>query len=160
MAMELYILSDRRLASAEWQRAIDAEGFSLRLSNGSDLDSVDGFLPAHLDGESTGFECSHWDADELLAGLQTELTGAASTHAWKFALALRWVGSRLDEGVAAYMAAAAYARAAGGVIFDCEEGRFIGPNEAKPTVRELQQLGPQVDEIVRRSLEQLKGPQS
>jgi hypothetical protein len=60
MAMELYVLSDQRLSSiAEWQQAIDAEGFALQLSRETPLDAVDGFLPAQLNREPTGFECNH-----------------------------------------------------------------------------------------------------
>src|SRR3972149_3206037 len=76
MAMELYVLSDRRLASiGEWQQAIDAEGFALRLSDETPLDAVDGFLPAQVNGKSAGFECNHWAAGELM-------TEAAGIEFW------------------------------------------------------------------------------
>ena len=43
MAMELYVFSDRRLASiAEWQRAINAERFSLRLLTETPFEELDG----------------------------------------------------------------------------------------------------------------------
>ena len=49
MAMEFFVLSDRRLASiAEWQQAITAEGFQLLLSTETPFEALNGFLPAQL----------------------------------------------------------------------------------------------------------------
>ena len=46
MAMEIFALSDRRLNSiAEWQRAIDAEGFALQLSGETPFAQLSRFLP-------------------------------------------------------------------------------------------------------------------
>lgn len=43
MSMELFVLSDRRLASiAEGQRAINAESFPLRLSPETPFEELDG----------------------------------------------------------------------------------------------------------------------
>jgi hypothetical protein len=43
MAMELHVLSNRRLSSiAEWQRAIGAQGFPLRLAADVQFASADG----------------------------------------------------------------------------------------------------------------------
>src|SRR5712691_386475 len=68
MAMELLVLSDRRLGTiAEWQRAIDAEKFTLRLSAETPFEELDGFLPAQFGDNETGFECAHWDARALIA---------------------------------------------------------------------------------------------
>ena len=53
MAMEIFALSDRRLNSiAEWQRAIDDEGFPFppRLSADVLVGQLSGFLPARYDG--------------------------------------------------------------------------------------------------------------
>jgi hypothetical protein len=54
---QIFVLSDRRLgAIAEWQQAIDAEGFDLRL-----FEDLSGHLPAHRGEQHAGFECGHWD---------------------------------------------------------------------------------------------------
>ena len=51
MSMEIYVLSDRRLASlSDWQEAIEAEGFGLQLATGRSLDDLRGHLPAQLSG--------------------------------------------------------------------------------------------------------------
>lgn len=58
MSMELRLLSDRRLSTiGEWRNAITAEAFPLQLSDETSLDAVNGFLPSHLRGKFTGFEC-------------------------------------------------------------------------------------------------------
>ena len=67
MSMEIYVLSDRRLASlSDWQEAIEAEGFGLQLATGRSLDDLRGHLPAQLGDEHAGFECDHWDAGGLM----------------------------------------------------------------------------------------------
>jgi len=120
MSMELWILSDRCLVTIdEWQRAIDAEGFSLRLSDEVSLNTMNGFLPSHLRGKLTGFECGGCDANAV----RDDHPGIDFGHDWKYALALRWLGSRRDEMQAAWMAATAYTRATDGVVFDELDGK-------------------------------------
>src|SRR5206468_5516896 len=67
MSLEFSVLSDRRLSStAEWQQAIDAEGFPLRLDPACTLAQAKGFFLAHLGDKPTGFECYHDDAGEMI----------------------------------------------------------------------------------------------
>jgi hypothetical protein len=69
MSMEIYVLSDVRLTSiADWQRAIDAEGFALTLSNARPFAELRHFLPIQMAGTQTGFECDHWDPRDILQG--------------------------------------------------------------------------------------------
>lgn len=129
--MELHILSDRRLLSTrEWQSAIDAQGFALQLDRDVQLASVNGFLPALLDNEATGFECFNDDATRAI-----EFLGKAHfDHHWQFALGLRWLGGNPVELRSAWMAGIAYAGATGGIIFDHEEGRVFTPDQARVVV--------------------------
>ena len=134
MSMEIHVLSDRQLNSiTDWQQAIDAEGFTLQLSTARSFQSVKGFLPAQSGEAKTGFECYHDDAAELLVDYQTVDFG----HAWKFALSFRW-GGNLMACLAAYMAAAAYAKAADGVVFDPEEGQILTPQETAEHARQME----------------------
>ncbi|MGV3635683.1 MAG: hypothetical protein ACO1NY_15150 [Pseudorhodoplanes sp.] len=140
MAMELYVLSDRRLTSvAEWQRAIDAEAFALRLQTDIQLESLRGFLPAEFAGKTTGFECYHDDPDEFF-GLAT---GIDFGHRRNCVLGLRWIGD-LTEFQAAWMAGVAYARATSGTIYDPEEGELYEPSEGLQVVREIEQKMPTI----------------
>jgi hypothetical protein len=135
MSMELWVLSDQRIITvSEWQSAIDAEEFPLRLSNDVSLDAVGGFLPLHLRGRSTGFECSHLSADEV----RSEHPGVDFGRDWKYALALRWLGSRRDEMLAAWMAASAYAQATHGIVFDELDGKLRNASQALEIVRDLE----------------------
>ncbi len=150
MAMELHVLSDRRLGSiAEWQRAIDAEGFPLRLAADVDLAQANGFLPARLRSKQTGFECFHDRADETM-----DFLGRINfDHPWKFALGFRWIGDPA-ELEAVWMAAAAYAVATGGIIFDPQETEVFTPVRARETVRQIERDVIKIEamraEIVRR----------
>lgn len=145
MSMEMYVLSDRRLASVDaWQEAIDQGGFPLRLSQETPFAKLHGALPVVLGQRQTAFECDHWNSKELMA----EKPDVDFGHAWTYALAFRW-GGDVYAGSSAYAAAAAYAAATDGVIFDCQEGKIISTQRAAATSRELKQSKPVVDEAVR-----------
>jgi hypothetical protein len=153
MAMEIYTLSDRRLNSmAEWQRAINAEGFPfpLMLSTETTFARLTGFLPARYENTQTGFECDHWDPHSIMA----EYPGTDFGHQWKFALAFRF-GGKPGELESAWMAATAYARALSGVLFDTEEGRVFQPNDAANLIRRIENNRSRraaMDEAIRRKL--------
>jgi hypothetical protein len=158
MSMELWVFSDRQLSTiTEWQAAIDAEGYQLRLDDSTSLERLNGFLPAHLRGELTGFECYHDDAGELISSNSDVTFG----HAWTYVLAFRWVGSKVNELRAAWMAATAYAQATEGVIFDDQEGKFRNAFEARKVVRDAERDMPEIDRkaMVDKVLRELKlGP--
>jgi hypothetical protein len=152
MAMEIFALSDRRLNSiAEWQRAVDAEGFALQLSAETPFAQLSGFLPVRYDNAPSGFECDHWEPSAVM----DENPSNAFGHAWTYALAFRF-GVRPGELESAWMAAAAYARATAGVVFDTEENRIFQPDEAARLVRKIESNRANIDheaiqkEILRR----------
>jgi len=152
MAMEIFALSDRRLNSiAEWQRAIDSEGFALQLSAETPFAQLSGFLPVRYDNAPSGFECDHWEPRSVM----DEDPSAAFGHAWQYALAFRF-GGRPGELESAWIAATAYARATAGVVFDTEENRIFQPDEAASLVRRIESNRSNIDheaiqkEILRR----------
>jgi hypothetical protein len=133
MAMEIFVLSDKELASIdEWQAAIDAQGYSLKLDTSTNFQAHAGFLPARLYGKLTGFECDHWPAAEFMAGDPDTDFG----HDWKFVVAFRWIGD-FNEMLAACMAAAAYADATEGVVLDDQEAKIRTAAEATEEARRL-----------------------
>jgi hypothetical protein len=133
MSLEFSVLSDRRLGStAEWQQAIDAEGFPLRLDPACVLAEASGFFPAHFGEKLTGFECYHDDAAEMIASYPDIDFG----RPWAHALGLRIIGDE-NELRAAFMAATAYARATGGVVWDGESGEVMSPDRAAEVTREI-----------------------
>ena len=143
MSMELYVLSDLELTSiADWQAAIDAEGYPLKLDDRVQLQSHGGFLPMHLRGELTGFELDHFPADEVLPAMRQDLPDVDLAHDWKFVLGFRWLGSKESELLAAWMAGTAYAQASGGVILDGEEGKIFVPVEGRKLVYDLEHPSP------------------
>ena len=151
MWMELYVLSDRTLTSiAEWQESIDVEGFALNLATETPLAALNGVLPARLNGKPVAFECSHWSFDTLMA----ETPGVDFVRRWTCAFALRWNGN-FDESVAAYMAASAYAKAAAGVVFDCEEGKIISPARAREIALDIEKGKAGVEALVQQALERM-----
>jgi hypothetical protein len=140
MAMEIYALSDRQLNSlADWQRAINAEGFPfpLQLSANTPFADLSGFLPVRYENVQTGFECDHWDPRSII----TEYPDIGFGHPWKYALAFRF-GAKPGELESAWMAATAYARATRGVVFDTEEGKLFKPDEAAQVIRKIENNRP------------------
>lgn len=138
MSMEIYVLSDSELLSmVAWQAAIRAEGFALHLSTGVQLDAVRGFLPAQLGDRLTGFECYHDDACELMNVYGHLDVG----RRWRAALGLRFAGD-FNELLAAWMAATAYARATGGVVFDPQESKMFTPQQAREVTQDIEKDRP------------------
>jgi hypothetical protein len=133
MAMELWVLSDKKLDSiGEWQLAIDAEGFPLILSDQPPFEKLKGFLPAQLRGERTGFECSHWPAGEFMRDKSKIEFG----HEWRYVLAFRWRGD-FNELRAAWIAGSAYARATDGIVFDDQEAKIRSAAAAVETASRI-----------------------
>jgi hypothetical protein len=152
MSMELYVLSDRQLTSvSQWQSAIDAEGFVLHLPSSLPLEGWEGIISCQLGDNRTGFECRNLRFNDFKA----EVLGARLSQAWNNALVLRW-GADPYASAAAYMAAAAYARATEGAIFDGEEGEFLSMDRAVEVAREIEAGIPIIIDAVDRMLKKMK----
>jgi hypothetical protein len=146
MAMELFVLSDKQLSTvAEWQAAIDGEGYPLRLDVKMPIEALKGFFPVQLRDKKTGFECGQWPADKFMR----EKSEVKFGHDWKYVLTFRW-GGDLNQVQGAWMAAAAYAAATNGVVFDEEEGKIRTPSEAQEIVQGIERDMPKVEELLRR----------
>jgi hypothetical protein len=145
MAMELFVLSDEQLNSVvEWQAAIDGEGYPLRLDGNLPIESLKGFLRAQLRDTKTGFECNVWPAGEFMR----EMSGVHFGHEWKHVLAFRWDGN-LSQVPAVWMAAAAYAKATNGVVFDEEGGKIRSAADAQTVVGDVEREMPEMEALLR-----------
>jgi hypothetical protein len=145
MSMDLYIFSNRPVRSmAEWQSAIDDDGFQILLDLTTAFDDLNGFLPVRLDGAGTGFEVGHESAAELVGQCSEDDIDIGGP--WACALAFHW-GGDLREMIAAFSTASSYARVTEGVVFDPQEGEVFTPAAAFELARKLaaegsDQLGP------------------
>src|SRR5258705_7093078 len=127
MSIEIFVMSDRRLASiAEWQKAIEREGFNLRLDASRPLEAIGGHLPAWRGSEPAGFECDHWDPADLLD--DDDLVDIDFHRRWSQTLAFRFGGDFFALW-GAFPAATAYSRATGGVGFDGGAGGGLTPDK-------------------------------
>jgi len=145
--MQICVLTDSQLSStAEWQKAIYAEGFPLRLSNPEPNRN----LAVHLRDEETSIEYGVYDFGELKDTCKAVNFG----HGWKYVIAFTW-SSDFAEEIAAWMAATAYARATNGVIFDEQEGKILSPEEALKIAHDTEQRRPAMEAIVRDYIDQL-----
>ena len=97
MSIEIFVMSDRRLGSiAEWQKAIEQEGFNLRLDASRPFEALSGHLPAWRGSEPAGFECDHWDPADLLDN--DDLADVEFGHRWTQTLAFPSVATFLLYG--------------------------------------------------------------
>ena len=152
MSMELYVLSDRRLASiAAWQQVLDRRNSDLKLPAYARPESMQGFLPVQLRGEKGGFECRHEDTAELMRTYPEVAFG----QAWRHTLAFRW-GASLLECLCAWTAATAYASATGGIVFDPEQGEILNVRQAGDRILEMQAAMPVVQAALQRMTEQAR----
>jgi hypothetical protein len=153
MSMELWVLSDRQLNSvAEWQAAISAERYFLDLEPDASFEKLNGFLPCHLRGELSGFECYHDDAAALMRSNANSTFG----HDWKYALGFRWLGSKQNETLAAWTAGTAYAHATDGVVINDQDGRIRSAAESSAVVRDIERPS-QAYEEAKRELRRRRG---
>ena len=133
MSMQICVFSDTQLDSiSDWQTAIDAEGFPLRLTNEKPLAQVEGFLPMYLGDKLTGFECHHIAPKDIMATYPAIKFG----HLWKYAIAFIWIGD-FNEMQVAWMAATAYARATAGIVFDEDASELLTPSQALQAVQDI-----------------------
>ena len=140
MSIEIFVLSDKRLISIEeWQRAIDAEGFDLRLDASRPFDALSGHLPAQRGEQHAGFECDHWDPKDVMD--EESCADIDFGRRWTHALAFRF-GGDFHALWGAYAAAAAYARATEGVVFDGESGEVLPPEKAAQEARDIERVLP------------------
>ena len=153
MSMEICVLSDSQLTSiSEWQKAIDAKAFPLRLSSDKPLAQLSGFLPAYLSQKRTGFECRHLDPSDIFDTYNDFHFG----HGWKYVLAFIW-GGNFDAMLAAYMAATAYAAATDGIVFDEQEGKLLSPAQSCETIKDIERSRPEFEAAMRDLMQQLSG---
>ena len=139
MTMSLWVFSDKQLNTVrDWQAAIDAEGYPLRLSPEMVFERLSGFFPMYLRGELTGFECYHEDVPDVRA----TVPDIDISHNWKFVLGFVWLGNKENELLAAWMAATAYAQATDGMILDGEAGKMCTPSDARALVHDLEHPPP------------------
>ena len=73
---------------------------------------------------------------------------------WKYVIAFIW-SSDLDEELAAWMAATAYARATGGIIFDEQEGKLLAPEESLQNTHEIERRQPEMAALLQNYVEEL-----
>jgi hypothetical protein len=137
-AIKLFVVSDRQLSSvAEWQAAIDGEGYPLRLDGSKLTATLNGFLPARLRDVETGFECDTRPSTNV-------------DQNRKHALALQWAG-HWNEIPAVWMAAAAYAKATDGEVFDRESGLTRSADDARGLVERIERDMPRLEALQRGS---------
>jgi hypothetical protein len=145
MAMEIFVFSDSQIGSmVEWQEAVEAEGFALRLSTDRPFNDLNGHLPAQLNGEDVWFECDHFDLAELIAHYSDVDFG----HPWEFVLAFR-IGASFKALLGAWIAATAYAKATGGTVFDETDAKLYPLDEALKLTRDLQRDIPRLEQQVK-----------
>jgi hypothetical protein len=144
MSVDLYALSDRRLVSvAEWQQAIDGERSALVMPTDTSIDELDGFLPVRWNGMPTGFECLHVPGRAVFESRSTIDFGREWTHA------LAFYTKEFAELLVAYVAAAAYAKAAGGVVFDPQQSLVMSPRRAFEMAGQIERDIPKAKEAVK-----------
>jgi hypothetical protein len=152
MALEMYVVSPRKLSSiAEWQNAADDLQFPIKFSSEIQFESVQGFLPVIWKGRNTGFECNHWTVEDI-----RESVGDLKFESnFKYVLAFRWIGD-FSELVSALQAAAAYAVATDGVVFDCEGGELNSANRSVDIARETEVALPELEAAMNKALDEFR----
>ncbi len=150
MSIEICVLSDSLLNSiADWQHAIDAEGFPLQLSDDEQLDQRGGGLTVHLREKLTSFQYRIDDLNDVMSTYKNNNFG----HDWKYVVGFPWI-TGFDELTAVWMAATAYASATGGVVFDEQEGKLFTPAESLQVVHDIERTRPEAEVALQNFIQQ------
>jgi hypothetical protein len=137
MSLDLYVLSKKPLAdTTAWQDAITAEGYAMRLPVSMPVSALGGFLPVTLGDDETGFECSLTEVADVI---ETYPDKGLEEGEWQSALVFYW-GGDAAEGYAANIAAAAYARATEGIVFDPQAGAVMTAEDSRRTIEDFRQI--------------------
>lgn len=156
MSLEMYVLSQRQLGSiGEWQNAIDEFSFPIQFEPGAEFHKLNGFLPLQLHGKLSGFECDHWTVEDIRETYEEISIDEKYVHA----LAFRW-GGDFNELAAAWQAAAAYATATGGVVFDCQEGELYSATKAVEIAREIETSLPEIETSMQNAINEFSPKKS
>jgi hypothetical protein len=114
MANEQYafIHKDKVPAVSEWQEAVDAAGFDLRIDPGLEVFEHSGFLPCKLFGQDSGVETYYSPAKRVFddAAAFEELARGRD-----YCISFRW-GGRFDEAACAMILSYALASSFGAVV--------------------------------------------
>ena len=137
MSMDLYVFVDHdsTLTILEWQQAIDASHFPLRLDKNIDLRKLSGVLPVVLKNKKTGFYFLNTDVKEL-ANHIPEVKKQRSTAAYHFSF-----GGHFLEGASAYYMAAALVASFDGRAFDPQSGMWLDSKQLQEIAGEMEAMG-------------------
>jgi hypothetical protein len=137
MSMDLYVFVDHSstLTVVEWQQAIDASHFPLRLDKYIDLRKWSGFFPVVLKNKKTGFYFLNTDIKELGSNIPGA-KGQRSTAAYDFSF-----GGYFLEGASAYYMAAALVVTFNGRAFDPQSGKWLDAKELQTIAGEMEAMG-------------------
>lgn len=134
MSMDLYVFVDHpsALTVLEWQKAIDALHYPVRLDESIDLNTFTGFFPVTLQSKKTGFYFSNADAPEEIPG--ADLQRSTAVYDFNF-------GGHFLEAASAYYVAAALVASFHGRAFDSETEEWLDAKELRTAAGEMEALG-------------------
>ncbi|TXN60595.1 hypothetical protein FV228_22810 [Methylobacterium sp. WL18] len=131
MSMDAYALCPRPLTSrSEWQAAIDALGFDLRLGSEKIPPASSGHLPAMRKGRETGFECSVIPLSDLTETYAEIDFGGSWPCVYAFSF------GAISKSIGALIAIAACVKLVGGLAFYPQEGRLLTADQAVEYARD------------------------
>jgi hypothetical protein len=137
MSVDLYGFVDHNstLTILEWEQAIDASHFPLRLDKNIDLRKLSGFFPVVLKNNKTGFYFLNTDVKEL-ANHIPEVKKQRCTAAYDFSF-----GGHFLEGASAYYMAAALVASFDGRAFDPQSGMWLDSKQLQEIAGEMEAMG-------------------
>jgi len=93
-------------------------------------------LSAHRGEQHAGFVCDQWDPVDVMDEETSSADIDLGRH-WRQALAFRF-GGDFHALWGAHAAAAAYAKATDGIVFDGESGEVLPPDKAAAAARDIE----------------------
>lgn len=136
--MSYIVFSNRHLVSAkDWQASLNELGFAITLDADGDhpIVTLSGHKPSTWNKQEAGFECYPGHATETVESIDI-YDGFDFGGPWTSMMELYYSGFAGMAGAA--MAAAAYAQATGGIVFEPEGGDIFDMDAAISHARETE----------------------
>ena len=140
VSMQIVVFLNQIPSAKIWSAAIKRAQFPFALNDSFDTTRQSGFVPSSYGETPSGFEYYCDPVEDYLDEVGDDFSETDITKLQRYAYAVNFVThSRFHDGMVAAIAAGVLTEIAGGLLLDCQTGKFVQPSEAVAWARQQEQ---------------------